>query len=84
MGAQSWVGGANDAYADFPLQNLPCGVFSRAGEAPRCGVAIGDFVLDVAALEREGVLVLAGGPLLQEPRWNPVMEAGPAVFPHRL
>lgn len=80
MGAQSWVGGANDASADFPLQNLPCGVFSRAGEAPRCGVAIGDFVLDVAALERAGVLALAGGPLLQEPRWNPVMEAGPAVW----
>ena len=80
MAATSWVGGANGPSADFPLQNLPYGVFSLNGEAPRCGVAIGDFVLDVAALEREGVIALPGGPLLQEPRWNPVMAAGPEVW----
>lgn len=80
MVATSWVGGANGASADFPLQNLPYGVFSLGGETPRCGVAIGDFVLDVAALEREGVIALPGGPLLQEPRWNPVMAAGPEVW----
>ena len=79
MVARSWVASANGA-TDFPLENLPYGVFSAAGEAPRCGVAIGDFVLDVAALEREGVIALAGGPLLQEPCWNPLMAAGPAVW----
>ncbi len=36
--------------SDFPIQNLPYGVFSRPGEsAPRVGVAIGDMVLDLAA-----------------------------------
>ena len=39
----------------FPIQNLPFGVFSRVGhEAARIGVAIGDQVLDLAALENRG------------------------------
>lgn len=80
MAARSWVASANDGATDFPLENLPYGVFSANGGAPRCGVAIGDLVLDVAALERAGVIALAGGPLLQEPRWNPLMAAGPAVW----
>jgi fumarylacetoacetase len=80
MAARSWVASANGGLTDFPLENLPYGVFSEAAKAPRCGVAIGDRVLDVAAMEREGVVVLAGGPLLQEPRWNPLMAAGPAVW----
>jgi fumarylacetoacetase len=76
---RSWVPGANDPDGDFPLANLPCGVFSHAGGEPRCGVAIGDFVLDVCALEEAGVLDL-GGPYLDVPFWNEVMEAGPAVW----
>lgn len=76
----SWIDSANRPEADFPLNNLPCGVFSRPGEEPRCGMAIGDFVLDVTALEEEGLLVLDGGPLLDVPFWNEVMEAGPAVW----
>jgi fumarylacetoacetase len=40
----------------FPIQNLPYGVFSRAGGELRIGVAIGDFVLDLTELERRGVL----------------------------
>lgn len=49
---RSWVSGANDAGTDFPIQNLPFGVFRRRGDAapPRVGVAIGDQVVDVAAL----------------------------------
>jgi fumarylacetoacetase len=77
---RSWVEGANRADAEFPLNNLPCGVFSLGEEEPRCGVAIGDFVLDVAGLEEAGLLVLDGGPLLDVPFWNEVMEAGPAVW----
>lgn len=53
---RSWVTSANDPEGDFPIQNLPYGVFSRAGAAPRCGVAIGDSVLDLARLERAGLL----------------------------
>lgn len=76
---KSWVQSAN-AGSEFPLNNLPCGVFSVADAGPRCGIAIGDFVLDVAALEAEGLLVLADVPLLDVPFWNEVMEAGPTVW----
>jgi len=49
---RSWVESANDPRSEFPIQNLPFGVFRRGGtsEAPRVGVAIGDRVLDLAAL----------------------------------
>jgi fumarylacetoacetase len=80
MAARSWVASANDGATDFPLENLPCGVFSTADAVPRCGVAIGDLVLDVAALEAEGVIALPGGPYLNEPRWNPLMAAGPEAW----
>jgi fumarylacetoacetase len=46
------VESANEPGTDFPIQNLPFGVFRRKGskEAPRGGVAIGDQVFDLAAL----------------------------------
>jgi fumarylacetoacetase len=47
--ASTWVEGADD-HADFPVQNLPLGAYSRAGEAPRIGTAIGDHVLDLQAI----------------------------------
>jgi fumarylacetoacetase len=77
---RSWVDSANAPDQPFPLNNLPCGVFSTPDEEARCGVAIGDFVLDVAALEEAGLLELPGAPLLDVPYWNEVMEAGPAVW----
>lgn len=76
----SWVDSANDPDTDFPLNNLPYGVFSTEGTEPRCGVAIGDRILDAAAAERAGRLVLPGGPLLQSGAWNPVMAAGPTLW----
>ena len=43
---RSWVASAN-GHADFPLQNLPLGIFTPPGETtPRGGVAIGDHILD--------------------------------------
>ena len=77
---KSWVESANSATTDFPLNNLPCGVFSTGDEEPRCGVAIGDFILDISALEAEGLLSLAETPLFDVPFWNELMEAGPAVW----
>ena len=49
---QSWVASANSGSSDFPIQNLPFAVFRRKGssEAFRGGVAIGDQVLDMAAV----------------------------------
>ena len=53
--ARSWVPGAGD-HSDFPVQNLPLGMFSPAGEKPRPGAAIGDQVLDLAAAATAGLL----------------------------
>jgi fumarylacetoacetase len=49
---KSWVEGANDLASDFPIQNLPFGIFRKRNsrEEPRGGVAIGDQVFDLAAL----------------------------------
>ncbi|MES0824548.1 fumarylacetoacetase [Ruegeria sp. SCP11] len=76
----SWVASANDAAHPFSLNNLPYGVFSTKGEDPRCGVAIGDMILDVTAAEAEGLIELADEPLFDLPFWNPLMESGPAVW----
>ena len=54
---RSWVESANAPDTDFPIQNLPYGVFRRdAGEPFRVGVAIGDAVLDLAAAIQVGAL----------------------------
>jgi len=57
-GLGSWVASANQARGDFPLQNLPFGVFRRTGaqEPFRCGVAIGDQILDLPAALQSGAL----------------------------
>ncbi|SFG14576.1 fumarylacetoacetate hydrolase [Novosphingobium sp. CF614] len=52
---ESWVPGAN-GHADFPIQNLPLGTFSRSGDMPRGGVAIGGMILDLAALAESSLL----------------------------
>ena len=52
----SWVATANAPGDDFPIQNLPFGIFRLrgSGEAPHVGVAIGDRVLDLAACRDAG------------------------------
>jgi len=77
---KSWLESANAADCPFPLNNLPYGVFSHAGSAPRCGVAIGDQILDVTALEASGHLKLAEKPVLDRPEWNAVMALGPQAW----
>ena len=57
---QSWVDTANSADTDFPIQNLPYGVFSVDGGARRVGVAIGDQILDLTQLEADGILTPGG------------------------
>ena len=56
--ARSWLVSANEPGTDFPIQNLPFGVFRRRGadEPFRGGVAIGDQVIDLAAVSASGVL----------------------------
>lgn len=77
---KSWVASANDADHPFPLNNLPYGVFSVDGDDPRCGVAIGDMILDMQAAEEAGLVQLGDAPLFDVPYWNDLMEEGPAVW----
>ncbi|WP_122666381.1 fumarylacetoacetase [Pseudomonas viridiflava] len=51
--SRSWVVSAN-GHADFPLQNLPLGIFSRGASARRGGVAIGDSIFDLQAALQAG------------------------------
>ncbi|WP_053213322.1 fumarylacetoacetase [Pseudomonas sp. Q12-87] len=69
--ARSWVASAN-GHADFPLQNLPLGIFNIEGGALRSGVAIGDQIFDLQAglhaglfdgLAQDAVEAMAGGQL---------------------
>src|ERR1700736_5211773 len=77
----SWIESANSPGSDFPIQNLPLGVFRRAGstESFRGGVAIGDQILDLAAALTTGAFrapavgkvagdaaLAAAGPVLNE------------------
>lgn len=76
----SWVASANAPDHPFPLNNLPYGVFSTSDTDPRCGVAIGDMILDMAAAEETGLISLTDDPLFDVPYWNDLMEEGPAVW----
>ncbi|MDZ4830131.1 MAG: fumarylacetoacetase [Phycisphaerae bacterium] len=52
---RSFVDSAEDPNTDFPIQNLPFGIFSRGNrDEPRIGVAIGDSILDVRAAAEGG------------------------------
>ncbi len=55
---QSWIESANTPGNDFPIQNLPLGIFRRHGSTddPGIGVAIGDQVLDVRACVEAGII----------------------------
>ncbi len=52
---RSWVTSAN-GHPDFPIQNLPHGVFNPPGGHKRGGVAIGDAILDLAAMLDAGLI----------------------------
>lgn len=76
---RSWVDSANRDDADFPIQNLPFGIFRRAGEAARGGVAIGDRIVDLAALAQSGLLAAAAAEAARAasgPTLNPLMALG--------
>jgi fumarylacetoacetase len=76
---RSWIESANHSATDFPLQNLPFGIFSTRNLDARIGVAIGDLVLDVRASAEQGLL-RALDPLLQQactaPTLNRLMALG--------
>ncbi|SPE20540.1 Fumarylacetoacetase [Burkholderiales bacterium] len=80
-GLQSWVSSANAAGCDFPIQNLPFGVFSPPAAADwRIGVAIGSAVLDLRAAVGRGVFSGLAWQALCEDSLNAYMALGPAQW----
>ncbi|WP_454624107.1 fumarylacetoacetase [Bradyrhizobium cenepequi] len=70
-----------DPASDFPIQNLPYGVFSaRDGLAPRVGVAIGDYVLDLWQLAQDCRIDVVEPAVFAASSLNPFMSLGPAVW----
>ncbi len=85
MSSTSWVTSANHPECDFPLANLPYGVFRRAGSSSigHIGVAIGDQILDLHACAEQGLLADLPHPLVAACRadlLNPLMALGPAAW----
>ena len=81
----SWVDSANVSGTDFPIQNLPYGVFRRKGssEPVRGGVAIGDRILDMARANVAGAFSGAAAQpaaLAGASKLNALMAAGPASW----
>ena len=77
----SWVESANTPGTDFPIQNLPLGVFRRrgTGEPPRVGAAIGDRIMDIAAARTRWNLG-AGADACAAPALNRLMEMGSTAW----
>jgi fumarylacetoacetase len=68
----TWVNGA--AGSGYDVTHLPYGVFSQGEDAPRVGVRVGDFVLDLAPLA--AVERLDGGQVFEEGTLNAFMTLG--------
>jgi fumarylacetoacetase len=82
MALRSWVASAQDAATDFPLENLPYGVY-RLGHSTQIGVAIGDQILDLGACASEGLLKAIDSKIVDACTaqvLNPLMSLGPAAW----
>ena len=67
--------------SDFPIQNLPYGIFSaKDGLAPRVGVAIGDYVLDLWQLAQDCRFDVVEPGVFAASQLNPFMALGPKVW----
>jgi fumarylacetoacetase len=78
---RSWVSGATSPDTDFPIQNLPFGVF-RVGGAARGGVALGDRIIDLARLRDAGLFAGPAAEAAQAasgPTLAPLLDCDPAA-----
>jgi fumarylacetoacetase len=75
-----WVDSAQATGTDFPIQNLPLGLFHSTGRDRRPGVAIGDQVLDLVALRSAELLDGENASMveacMQQGALNPLLEGG--------
>ncbi len=79
---RSWVASANDPATDFPIQNLPVGVFAPDGGAARGGIAIGTMILDVGAAFGRGWfdgLAAEAAAAMRDDALNALMALGPVA-----
>jgi fumarylacetoacetase len=79
---RSWIESANLPDSDFPLENLPYGVFSQ-GESKHIGVAIGDQVLDLRGCAKNGLLSQLSSEMIaacSSDSLNALMALGPAAW----
>ena len=80
--SNSWVE-YDAATCDFPIQNLPYGIFKPSPDAPaRCGTAIGKYVLDLSVLHETGMFQQLGTwtSVFCEPTLNSFMGLGSAKW----
>jgi fumarylacetoacetase len=83
--ARSWLDSANRIDGDFPIQNLPFAEFRRSGSAEkfRGGVAIGDQIVDLAALAGLGLFEAAAAQGVRagaDSSLNSLMQLGPEIL----
>jgi fumarylacetoacetase len=76
---KSWV--AVPAGSDFPIQNLPYGIFKTHNRSPRAGVAIGNHILDLSVVADAGLLahIISDKSVLTQPTLNAFIALGKAV-----
>jgi fumarylacetoacetase len=82
MALKSWIASANEPDTDFPIQNLPYGVF-RHGTQTRIGVAIGDRLLNLRACAGEGLFAGLAEEIraaCESDKLNRLMQLGPAAW----
>ncbi len=82
MALTSWIVSANDPTTDFPLANLPYGVFRHANSA-RIGVAIGEQILDLRSCAVEGLFESLPSDVVDACTacvLNPLMALGPQAW----
>src|SRR5258708_2408084 len=72
-----WVQSANQPDQDFPIQNLPFGVFTTTSQSqPHVGIAIGDAILDLAVLAKAGLIKCADTSVFSASSLNAFIELG--------
>jgi fumarylacetoacetase len=76
---KSWIHSANVPGSQFPIQNLPYGVFRDSAGIPHCCVAIGELILDITLLEEVRLIETGTAqPVFNQGSLNPFMALGPA------